>query len=275
MNYSENIPSIDYSTTIGNFKISDLTTFFTLNNNVLELAETEVTKNSTLIELSAGLYSNPNTLWLFLFANEKINPFTLTKQDNSNLQTVYAENLSMNIVNNNANTDIFIPAGSLVYPYTTDSGNQYELGSTGEFNIDGGFALVQSYNSFTKIANTLSTYSGITFSTNDQVTILINGETGYYWYRTPDLTPSKRINFISTQADVVQTETYSDDESSFIVLEGQPVVSKGSGDYTPPGSPTSYSYSKTSNLENRNVKYYLPYSSGYFDLTMVVQNYSV
>lgn len=276
MKYSNNLPKISYSTTLGDFNVVDLSSYFTIDNKNLDTTTITTSKATTLVELAGSIYSDTDRFWLFLLANEKINPFTLTKQDDTVLQDEYASNLSINITN--ISNDVIIPAGSIIYPAISNSGNSYSFGFTGEFSLTGGFGLVQSFNPFTKIATVLDPYSGATFTENNYTSILINGDTGYYYYSDPSGLTANRINYVQSQKNEIAYIKFKDGSGAAItdtLLDGVPIVEKGGSSFIPSGSSAAYSYSVASSIENREINYYLPYSVGYLNLTKVIQNYSV
>lgn len=278
MKYSDNLPKIEYETTIGNFDVTDLTSYFVLNNTSLNKSEIEISKNFTLIEMAGNIYNDVNSFWLFLLANDIANPFNLTKPDNADLQKQYSENSVANAINVDSGVDVIVPAGSIVFPKINNSGDTYSFGGTGNYSLTGGFALVQSFDSFSKTYTAIQPYSGITFSVSENVVFLINGNTGYYQYSAPSGGLTQSINTIQSQQNAVSKIKFID---SVELLDYEqfnhrlPPVQKGSAPYIPEGISQSFTYSQVSNLENRNIKYFLPYSVGYFNLTKIVQDYSV
>jgi hypothetical protein len=278
MKYSANLPKITYSTTVGDFEVTDISSYFILNNDNLSKADIETSKNLTLIEMSGSVYNDVNSFWLFLLANKKLNPFDLTKTDNAVEQTNYESNTVGNAINTDNGFDVIVPAGSIVFPKIANSGDTYSFGGTGNYSLTGGFALVQSFDAFSKKYVAIEPYSGITFGVNDNVVFLINGSTGYYQYAAATGGLTQSINTIQVQSESTQKIVYSSSTQFQVVealSEDLPPVLKGSAPYQPSGISQAFSYSQVSNNENRNIKYFLPYSVGYYNLTKVIQNYSV
>ena len=278
MKYSANLPKITYSTTIGDFDVTDISSYFVLNNDNLNKADIETSKNLTLIELAGSVYSDVNSFWLFLLANEKVNPFDLTKTDNSTLQSNYATNTVVNAKNIESAYEVIAPAGSIVFPNIPNSGDTYSFGGTGNYSLTGGFALIQSFDPFSKQYVAIEPYGGITFGVNSSVVFLINGSTGYYQYVSSGGGATQTINKIQVQENATQKIVYSDSTTLQVfeaLTEDLPPIIKGSAPYQPTGISQAISYSQVSNNENRNIKYFLPYSVGYYSLTKVIQNYSV
>jgi len=278
MKYSANLPKITYSTTIGDFDVTDISSYFILNNGSLSKADIETSKNLTLIEMSGTIYNDVNSFWLFLLANKKLNPFDLTKTDNAVLQTNYTTNTVANATSTETGQDIIAPAGSIIFPKTSNSGDTYSFGGTGNYSLTGGFALIQSFDSFSKQYIAIEPFGGITFGVNSNVIFLINGSTGYYQYVSPGGGATQSIKKIQVQANATEKIVYSDSTQLQVVealSEDLPPTIKGSAPYQPTGISQAFSYSQISNNENRNIKYFLPYSVGYYNLTKVIQNYSV
>lgn len=278
MKYSANLPKITYSTTLGDFEVTDLSSYFVLNNENLSKADIETSKNLTLIEMSGTVYSDVNSFWLFLLANKKLNPFDLTKTDNAKLQSEYETNTVANAISIDNGIEVIVPAGSIVFPKISNSGDTYSFGGTGNYSLTGGFALVQSFDTFSKQYVAIEPYNGITFGVNNDVVFLINGSTGYYQYASSGGGATQSINKIQTQKNATEKILYSDSTTLQVVeslSDDLSPIMKGSAPYEPAGISQAFSYSQVSNDENRNIKYFLPYSVGYYSLTKIIQNYSV
>jgi hypothetical protein len=276
MKYFENLPKTTYETTIGDFTISDLTSYFTLDYNNLETAKIEASKNSTLVELSGSLYSDVNSFWLFLYANKTINPFTVCLEDTESLLTQYDTNYSL-AATNNGGKDVIIPAGSIVYPAVPNSGVSWDYGSTGGFSLTGGFGYVQSFNSFTKIATILSP-EGATFAVVSRVNFILKGDTySYYFNPIAGVTPS--INYYTKQKESVKSIVYKDSQTFEVyalAADDKPVISKGiNPTYTFSGATQFIDYQNSAKNTITEIDYFLPYSVGYLNLTKVIQNYVV
>lgn len=277
MKYFENLPKRTYETTIGEFTISDLTSYFTLDYDNLETSKIETSKNTTLVELAGSLYSDVNSHWLFLYANKTINPFTVCLDDTQNLLAQYDSNYAI-AANNNSGKDVIIPAGSIIYPAVSNSGVSWDYGSTGNFSLTGGFGYVQSFNSFTKIATILSP-EGATFAVNSPVNFILNGETySYYFNPLAGITPA--VNYYVKQKEAVQLIEYKNSQSFEVYAlagDSEPVIKKGAGDptYVFSGITQFINYENVAKTSPTEIEYFLPYSVGYLNLTKVIQNYVV
>jgi hypothetical protein len=274
MKYSQNLPKINYTTTIGDFNVVDLSSYFTLDKTNLDISEIEVSKSSTLVELASSIYNDVDWFWLFMYANDTSNPFTTTKQDNAVLQTQYAANKSIQSKNSTSDKNVYVPAGSIIYPKTSNSGACYDYGSTGNFSLTGGFALIQSYEPYSKTFTAIDPYAGITFAVNNPLSILINGPTGYYYYQDSSGGVTNYITYINSQAETEAVSQYIPDDQLAVIV--QPIEPESETPPVPlPGTYNTYTYSELSDAEQRKIKYFLPYSVGYLNMTKIVQNYSV
>lgn len=276
MKYSENLPKIDYTTTIGTFKVVDVSSYFELNQESLETDTLQVSNDSTLVEMSSTVYADTDSLWLFLYANEAVNPFMLLKNETTTKINEYNTNVTVNSLQNDS-TESIIPAGSIIFPYVDNGGSAWEYGSTGNFSLTGGFALVQSSNSFTKSYTTIQPYGGMTLTVGDIYIALLSGTTYTYMVDstgTPTNFPSKVIS----QADSTKIIKYKNPTNLEVYAQlddDGPVTAKGGNDFLPTGITQSISFTEAERQEPKEIKYYLPYSVGYLNLTRVVQNYSV
>lgn len=278
MKYFENINKINYSTSLGEFKVSDITTNFTLNLNETFVATTEVSKNTTLVELSSGLYKNPDFIWLFLYANNSVNPFTLTNEDTSTLVNEYESNKLFSAYSADNGKDVIIPAGSLVLPRTNNNGDTWQFGSTGQFSLTGGFALVQSFNQFSKIATLITPYGGITFGVNSPVNFIINGDT-YYYYISSGGGTTHSANYVQSQNEGIKEIKYKDPtflQFYGMLLDDGPVQQKGSGSaYVLAGVSTAISYEQAAYNRENKINYFLTSNSNYLNLNKIEQDYII
>lgn len=276
MKYFSNLPKTNYSTTIGTFNIVDMTCFYDINTIGIQTSETNVDSNSTLVELANNVYDDVDSFWLFLFANDTINPFNLLEQSNTSLDKFNKTITGLQLLVENAQEDALFTTGSLLLPSTNNTGSAWSYGSTGNFSLTGGFALIDSYNSFSKRANVryvegfslgLSTVTGITFSG------LVKGSTGYVTYDKPT-----GIYGLEAKLDVAEEVNYlaSDRQTIVSVKSEYPVLKKGSGQspYEPLAS-GGITLDAESVLKKRlpTIKTYLPGTVKQTNFIKIVQNY--
>lgn len=145
MKYFENLPKTTFSSTIGNFTVSNFFTYIDTSSTFLQLDDISIDNKTTLLEASYQYYNDPNSFWTFLVANKAINPFTLASF-NVNLFLKDTENkLNMEIVGNTAGTTGYVfPKGSLILPFTSNTGSSASYSSVGNFNLDGPLSIIES-----------------------------------------------------------------------------------------------------------------------------------
>lgn len=191
MKYFENLPKTTFESSIGSFEICD---FFTYIDNAaipFQTTTVNVDNKSTLLEAAYNVYKDANSFWAFLLANKQINPFTLLAL-NVNIFVQQNENkINMLLVGNTAGTTSYtFPKGSIVLPYTSNTGGTYSYTSVGNFNLDGPLSLIESvsfYNGQMIIKDQIgATYTFIQpyGSTGQQLTVVYPIEGGTYGIQT-------------------------------------------------------------------------------------------
>lgn len=276
MKYFSNLPKREYPTTIGTFNIVDMTCFYDINTIGIETTDTNVDNSYTLVELANTIYEDIDSFWLFLFANNTINPFKLLEQSNTNLTSFNESLTGVQLLVENLPEDALFTTGSLLLPSTSNTGSAWSFGSTGNFSLTGGFALIDSYNPFSKRANIryvegfslgLSTVTGITFSG------LIKGTTGYVTYDKPT-----GIYGVEPKLDVPEEINYlaADRQTTVSVKSEYPLLKKGSGQspYEPLAA-GGITFDTSSAIQKRlpRIKTYLPGTIKQTNFIKVVQNY--
>lgn len=279
MNYSASLPKRTYTTTIGNFTISDICSYYTVNDTPFTKANVEIDKSQTLVEASGSIYNDVNYFWMFLFANKKVNPFELTKQ-NKTLSLEKEETLTgVGGLEYNTSTDAIFLSGSVVVPATGNTGATWSYSSTGGFSLTGGFALVDSFNPFSKRFILKELKGGMTLSAAPGTTLTgalkdpVQGFTAYGITKTAyvfDLTP---------KIDLAEEIFYNDSKNlEYIKVKSEyPFNPKGA---TPPYKPLqSGGITQTTEQfilnENLNISVYTPSSVRYERFIKVVQNYNL
>lgn len=191
MKYFDSLPSTKFESSIGTFNISDF--FFYIDNSAIPFETSKITidDKSTLLEASYNVYKDVNSFWSFLLANKKINPFTLLAL-NVNLYLDSVDNqVNLKIVGNTAGSTAYVfPKGSIVLPYTANTGGSYAYSSVGNFNLDGAFSLIESAFYFDN-RMVLKDQKGATYSfiqpygsTGQQLTVIYPTSGGTYAIQT-------------------------------------------------------------------------------------------
>jgi hypothetical protein len=279
MKYSEKISKINYSTTIGTFKVVDISSYLVLDSDYVQLADTDVDNYTTLPELSGKIYSDIDSFWLFLYANNTINPFDLLKLPNSSVQDTLTNSSTTTITSGLNGVEVYFTPGSIIYNPSSNNGDTYSFGGTGNFSFTGGFALVVGYDTYTKKA-IVQPY-GMTFSDSQPVKKgIVKGGT-YYIANNGDTMSSSGT---TTQALDVFSVEYLDplDSTSRIYAEikgGVPRIKKNPpGELAPYeflGTGNCYTYSYTSEVESRKINYFITNKINYSNFSQVTQKYDV
>lgn len=185
MKFFENLPKTSFETTIGTFNISDFFTYLDVENAPIQESNISIDSKTTLLEAAATTYQDPDSFWAIVAANNVINPFTLV-ESNVNIFTTNNKNNTCFILSVVPSfivitSAITLPIGSLIFPYTANSGTSTFYGSTGAYNMNGPMAIVtnSSYYDLTTTANIVK--GGNNFLVNDQpVTLLSLNPDGTY-----------------------------------------------------------------------------------------------
>lgn len=280
INYFNNISTRSYPTTLGNFIIEDMTSYFTVNDSQFITTDLTIDNTDTLIEASKKVYQDIDSFWLFLFANKKINPFDLLEPNSSVVQSTVSGFTGIGLEVYPAQDAIFTN-GSLIFPQTTNTGASWEYGSTGEFDLNGGFALIDSYNPFSKRA-VIKYVQGFTLALGPLyggggpvLKGLVKESNNYSWYDK-----EAQISGITQELGVADAIDYNFDvgESLIKVKSEYPLLKKGSGQspYEPVGTGgVPVSLEQTLQTRIPSIKAYLIGSLRDASFNKVIQNYQV
>lgn len=144
MKYFENLPKRNFESSIGNFEISDFFTYLDNSSVIIDKSNVEIDSKTTLLEASYAVYNDPNSFWLFLAANNTVNPFTLLATNTNIFITENEGKINMGIVNNPAgSTGLAFPEGTIIVPYIANTGDSASYSSIGNFSLDGPLTLVE------------------------------------------------------------------------------------------------------------------------------------
>jgi hypothetical protein len=213
MKFFTNLPKRAYSTPIGTINLCDFYSFYNKKLDNKRKITIVIDNQTTLIEASISTFNDPDSLWVFLHSNNKINPFELTKENATTYITENEVKTSFNPVTVNA-TGVLPsgitfnpPAGSILTDYVgSTSGNPWEYSYVGTFDLNGSFALVEKSNSYNTSATvkpgygeSLLVYPSITPITN--LTFLYSGDT--YFSIANNVTANNNIKYTnSTEKEI-------------------------------------------------------------------------
>ena len=249
MKFFTNLPKREYSTPIGSINLCDFYSFYNKKLDNKRKITIVIDNQTTLIEASFSTFNDPDSLWVFLHSNNKINPFELTKE---NTATYIAENevkTSFNPISVSGSGALPLgitfnpPAGSILTDYIgTTSGNPWQYSYVGTFDLNGSFALVEKSNSYNASATvkpgygeSLLVYPSTAPITN--LTFLYSGDT--YFSTANNVTANNSIKFTDSTEKQVSSkkdkqiiskfggELILDDEHNFL-----PASLTGSNDIT-------------------------------------------
>jgi hypothetical protein len=213
MKYFKNLPKTNFESTIGIFSISDFFTYISPNTDRIQTSAISFDSKTNLLEASYGVYKDVNSFWMFVLANNTINPFNLGSINSSLFVKENKEKTSLELYGNTAGTTGYVfPAGSIVAPYIANTGGSYSYSSIGNFDLNGPFSIIESamYIDGTMIIKDQrgATYTFINQdgTTGSQVVVIYRTGTGDYEIQTP-LFPTNTKSAIN---DVVKVE-FSDE----------------------------------------------------------------
>lgn len=265
MKFFANLPKITFTSTIGDFTISDFFTYLDVSNIDVSSNTITVDDRTTLAEAASRTYQDPNNLWTFLPANETINPFDLLAPNTFLFSEANQDKINLILVPSPGAVTggTAFPVGSIIVPTTTNSGGSYQMGSTGNFNLSGGFALIEqsSYYDGNMVigSQTGGTGAFITVTgTAENVTVLQKNSDGSFTWAGTYYTGNKK-----TYANKIETQILKKDAKT---IYKESVSSNATLDtYLPTPTPvegnTAYTtYSKSNNIENdkKQIKAYIP-----------------
>ena len=213
MKFFTNLPKRAYSTPIGTINLCDFYSFYNKKLDNKRKITIVIDNQTTLIEASISTFNDPDSLWVFLHSNNKINPFELTKENATTYITENEVKTSFNPISVSGSGVLPLgitfnpPAGSILTDYIgTTSGNPWQYSYVGTFDLNGSFALVEKSNSYNTSATvkpgygeSLLVYPSLTPITN--LTFLYSGDT--YFSIANNVTANNNIKYTnSTEKEI-------------------------------------------------------------------------
>ena len=287
MKYFQNLPKLKYETTIGNFDVVDITSYYEVDDLNFEKIKINLDKSETFIEGSNRVFDDTNLFWLFLYANKTINPFTLNKLNASEKLKSEESLTGLEILQYTGSDTQFI-SGSILTPFFNPGGSSWNYGSTGNFSLTGGFALVDSFNTFSKRPVLKPPQNGFTFYDSEEVSGLLKGifqDVSFSEKTSPNkytqyAGASASIQSIKSKPQISGEINYvnSNNNTYFSVKSEYPLVKKGVGksgyEIRETGGET-FTFEELTVDENIQIDCYIPSSIKYSKFKKIIQNYKV
>ena len=277
MKYSTNLPKRTYTTTIGDFDLVDLSSYYVFDDTNAEKMNISVDKSQTLIETSYSTYGDVDSIWMFLFANKKINPFTLTKLDAPTALAKVKNFTALGLEEDGPVVDAITTNGSILVDRVTNSGATWDYGSTGNFSLTGGFALVDSVNTFSKRA-VVKEANNIQLTENAVTYFLLNRSSNgsYSIYNASKTIGISQAIARQSLTNSTKFEQVTPGRITTNLNSELPVIIKGSGSaYTPQGTGVTFSFEEDVQNQNIDIFAYDITTISFTNLIQINQNYVV
>jgi len=268
MKYFSTLPTKTFSSSIGDFTICDFFSHYEINTPLAQTQNVVIDDRTTLIEFSQNIYQDNNSIWLFLLANNYIDPFDLAAYSVSLYLANNKNKLSTSLT---SDPEILVPpisvagAASIITEYIgSTSGNKWEYSSVGNFSLTGGFALVESTDYYTgkSVLKKPQIDDFITETSVDQLSVIHKSilESSY------SVLTDGAVSSFGTISKVLVTEAIAVQA----VPDAGSVILSGDSDYatagfaTPPPPATNTGAGSTlTNLQyvtaqNENIKVFVP-----------------
>jgi len=145
MKFFNNLPKTVFTSSIGDFRISDFFTYLDVERTTIEEGTITIDNKTTLLEAAYTVYTDSDSFWAIVAANNVINPFFLLEDNASIYSKNNEEKINMTLFPTAGATTggVAFPVGSIVLPYIGNTGPAYNYGSTGNFKLNGPFALIE------------------------------------------------------------------------------------------------------------------------------------
>jgi len=170
MKYFENLPKKNFTSTIGDFEISDFFTYLDFSDLSLNISTIQIDSKTTLLEASYSVYNDINSFWLFLVSNNTINPFNLLATNVNIFITENTNKIDLTLVSSpTGSTGIAFPEGSIIVPYIANTGDSASYSSTSNFDLNGPLTLIEE-TMFYDSTMIIKDQKGNTFISNDGTT---------------------------------------------------------------------------------------------------------
>jgi len=81
MKFFNNLPKTVFTSSIGDFKISDFFTYLDVEHATIEEGTVTIDNKTTLLEAAYNVYTDSDSFWAIVAANNVINPFFLLEEN--------------------------------------------------------------------------------------------------------------------------------------------------------------------------------------------------
>lgn len=279
MKYFENLPKKNFASSIGDFIISDFFTYLDPNLAKIDTSNITVDSKTTLLEAAFTTYNDLNSFWMFVSANDTVNPFTLLAPNTTIYLTENEAKTSMELAGNIAGTTSYtFPKGSIIAPYKANAGNSYSYSSVGNFDLNGPLSIIESV-SYYNGTMIIKDQRGATFTFIQQ-----NGTTGSQMviiYPTAGGTYAiqKSLYPYNTKSATKETVKVELSEEGYIEdllsPDVSPTFTKTKAPPSPSGSTASVQVTalKIIELQSKNILAYLPEQTGILKSLFVTAKY--
>jgi hypothetical protein len=268
MKYFSTLPSKTFSSTIGNFTICDFFSHYEINTALAQTQKVVIDDRTTLVEFSQNIYQDNNSIWLFLLANNYIDPFELTAYS---VSLYLANNKNKLATSLSSDPELTVPpisvagAASIITEYIgSTSGKKWEYSSVGNFSLTGGFALVEStdYYRGRSVLKKPQVADFITASSYDELSVINKPISGSSYSVLTDGAVSAfgTINKVPVTEDIA---VQAIPDAGSVILAGDSDYATAGFATPPPPATNTGAGSTLTNLQyvtgqNENIKVFVP-----------------
>jgi hypothetical protein len=281
MKFFNNLPKITFTTSIGNFLISDFFTYIDITKKQIDKNSISVDDKTTLIEASYQTYTDTNNFWTFLSANQTINPFDLltinaflfSKNNSDKINLILLPSPGA-ITGGTA-----FPIGSIIVPAIGNTGASYTFGYTGNYNINGQFALIENTSYYDGNMLIGTQYGGTgpfinVTGTAENVTVLQKNNDGTFTWAGTYYTENKKLYSNKILSQVLEYDAKVIDKES---TSSNPTLDTYLPASTPLlgiTSPVLYTTLQTVKNKSKQVQAFVPSQLGTLQSSFVAAKYN-
>jgi len=289
MKFFNNLPKTVFTSSIGDFKISDFFTYLDVEHATIEEGTVTIDNKTTLLEAAYNVYTDSDSFWAIVAANNVINPFFLLEENAVLYIKNNEEKINMTLFPTAGVTSggVAFPVGSIVLPYIGNTGASYNYGSTGNFQLNGPFALIEE-TSFYDGSMTIGPQRGGTGpfirvnTTQDHVAVIQLNSDGSYssagnYYTANKTSYLDKILSISTPQDA--KIIYRQPASSNSTIDDELPASESEAPAPGPATPTllvgetSVSVKQYIDTVSKTVQAYVPSQLGLVQSSFITTKY--